>query len=394
MNKLLVPKLRFPEFDGEWDLQQLGNITKIYDGTHMTPDYKENGIPFYSVEHVTNDDFSQTKFIAEDVFEKENKRVMLEKGDVLMTRIGDIGTSKYISWDVKASFYVSLALLKGSRDDSMLFVNQYIKTNIFQKELHKRTIHVAFPKKINLGEIGLCNILLPRIDEQTKIANFLTAVDDKIQQLTRKKELLEQYKKGVMQQIFSQKIRFKDDDGSDYPVWEEKKLGDVIDCLDNKRIPINAEERLKIKGSIPYYGANGVVDWISKFIFDEQLVLLAEDGGNFDEFSTRPIAQLISGKSWVNNHAHVIKANVENHTPFIFYTLVHKDIRQWINGTSRSKLNKSDMFLINLQLPNVLEEQQKIAGILSIVDDKIDMVLKQLQQTQIYKNSLLQQMFI
>ncbi|MFM6250287.1 MAG: restriction endonuclease subunit S, partial [Dolichospermum sp.] len=119
-------------------------------------DYQESGIPFYSVEHVTSNNFKDTKFIAKEVFEKENKRVKLEKGDILMTRIGDIGTPKYIDWDVEASFYVSLALLKQSKKINSLFLAHYIKTNLFQNELHQRTIHVAFPKKINLGEIGYC----------------------------------------------------------------------------------------------------------------------------------------------------------------------------------------------------------------------------------------------
>ena len=218
-----VPALRFKGDDGlessEWQQQSLTNLAKVYDGTHMTPEYQESGIPFYSVEHVTANQFANTKYISEEVFEKENKRVKLERGDILMTRIGDIGTPKYIDWDVNASFYVSLALIKQSLKINSLFLSHYIKTNIFQKELHQRIIHVAFPKKINLGEIGNCNVAYPNDAEQTKIANFLTAVDEKIQHLTQKAALLAQYKKGVMQQIFSQELRFKDDDGGEFPAW-------------------------------------------------------------------------------------------------------------------------------------------------------------------------------
>ena len=101
-----------------------------------------------------------------------------------MTRIGDIGTPKYIDWEVRASFYVSLALIKSSANINNQFICQFIKSDYFQSELHKRTIHVAFPKKINLGEIGECLVSLPCENEQTKIANFLSAIDDKIEACT------------------------------------------------------------------------------------------------------------------------------------------------------------------------------------------------------------------
>ena len=87
-----IPKLRFPEFEGKWEFKRLGDVAEIYDGTHQTPKYVKSGIPFYSVEQVTSNDFNNTKFISEDVYMIESKRIVIEKGDILMTRIGDIGT--------------------------------------------------------------------------------------------------------------------------------------------------------------------------------------------------------------------------------------------------------------------------------------------------------------
>ncbi|MCO8060065.1 restriction endonuclease subunit S [Acinetobacter towneri] len=206
MQKLFSQQIRFKADDGsefgEWEEKPLKNIAKIYDGTHQTPNYVEEGVPFYSVEHVTANNFSKTKFIAEDVFLDELKRVQLEKNDILLTRIGDIGTSKLIDWDVRASFYVSLALIKVDKKHNSSFVNQYIKSVFFQRELHERTIHVAFPKKINLGEIGLCLIRLPCLEEQTKIANFLSAIDQKIEVVAQQIEQAKQWKKGLLQQMF------------------------------------------------------------------------------------------------------------------------------------------------------------------------------------------------
>ncbi|MDQ7090447.1 MAG: restriction endonuclease subunit S [Methylococcales bacterium] len=206
MQKVFSQALRFKDDNGnaypDWEVKRLGDVTKIYDGTHMTPDYKKEGIPFYSVEHLTSNNFFNTKFISKEVFEKENKRVKLEKGDILMTKIGDIGTSKYINWDVNASFYVSLALIKKTEINNTLFINQYIKSSLFQKELHKRIIHVAFPKKINLGEISHCLINFPCLEEQTKIANFLTELDQKINLVEKQLNGTKDYKKGLLQQMF------------------------------------------------------------------------------------------------------------------------------------------------------------------------------------------------
>tara|TARA_R110000744_G_scaffold297229_1_gene407025 strand:+ start:1191 stop:2333 length:1143 start_codon:yes stop_codon:yes gene_type:complete len=206
MQKIFNQELRFKDDDGnefpKWEMKELGKITKYYDGTHQTPNYVSEGIPFYSVEHVTANQFEKTKFISKKVFDKENKRVRLEKGDILMTRIGNVGKARYIDWDVKASFYVSLALIKQNSSFSSKYLAQYINSVPFQRELWKRIIHVAFPIKINLGEIGKCLVQLPCIEEQTKIANFLSDIDVKIEALDTKIKNSQAFKKGVLQQMF------------------------------------------------------------------------------------------------------------------------------------------------------------------------------------------------
>ncbi len=194
-------------FEGEWRKLPLGQLTKVFDGTHSTPKYVEDGVPFYSVEHLTANDFSKTKFISEEVFDKENKRVKLEQGDILMTRIGDIGTAKHLDWDVRASFYVSLALLKASESFDSEYMTQYINSKMFRSELWKRTIHVAFPKKINLGEISNCLVEIPSLEEQQKIAAVLSAADQEITTLQQKLNALKQEKKALMQQLLTGKRR-------------------------------------------------------------------------------------------------------------------------------------------------------------------------------------------
>uniref|UniRef100_UPI00404A8BDB restriction endonuclease subunit S n=1 Tax=Gelidibacter sp. TaxID=2018083 RepID=UPI00404A8BDB len=206
MQQLFSQRLRFKPDDGkdyaDWEEKKLGRFLKYYDGTHQTPSYVEEGVPFYSVEHVTANQFKNTKYITEEVFERENKRVRLEKGDILMTRIGDIGTSRLIDWDVRASFYVSLALLKQNKSFNSRYLNQYISSVNFQKELWAKTIHVAFPKKINLGEIGNCKVQLPSLKEQQKIANYLSAIDKKIEYVSQQIEKTQAFKKGLLQGMF------------------------------------------------------------------------------------------------------------------------------------------------------------------------------------------------
>lgn len=202
----VTKKIRFKDgndnYFPDWKEKALGVIAKVYDGTHMTPKYTKQGVPFYSVEHVTSNNFQDTKFIAENVYEAENQRVKLEKGDILMTRIGDIGTAKYIDWDVKASFYVSLALIKHSKGFDSRYLSYFIHSYSFQQELYKRTIHVAFPKKINLGEISNCLVKLPSLSEQQKIASFLSAIDAKINAVDEQLTHTRTYKKGLLQQLF------------------------------------------------------------------------------------------------------------------------------------------------------------------------------------------------
>ena len=115
--------------------------------------------------------------------------------------------------------------------------------------------------------------------------------------------------------------------------WVSRPLADLTEILDNRRVPVREAERRA--GPVPYYGANAQQGWIDTSLFDEPLILLAEDGGNFDDFANRPIAYRIDGPSWVNNHAHVLRAAVGVDQGFLFWSLRNKDVRRWIAGGTR-----------------------------------------------------------
>ncbi|MEZ4924815.1 MAG: restriction endonuclease subunit S [Saprospiraceae bacterium] len=172
--------------------------------------------------------------------------------------------------------------------------------------------------------------------------------------------------------------------------WNTHSINDCCEILDSQRVPLNAEQRSIIPGDIPYYGANGIQGYINQYLFDEDLILMAEDGGNFDQFATRPIAYKISGKSWVNNHAHILKAKNGFNQDFVFYSIVHKNILYFIQGGTRSKLNQSDLKSIILQIPNSETEQSTIATILTTIDQAIEKTEQLIAKYERIKTGLMQ----
>ncbi len=173
--------------------------------------------------------------------------------------------------------------------------------------------------------------------------------------------------------------------------WSETNINNVCNVLDSKRIPLNSQKRATRQGVYPYYGANGIQGFINDYIFEGEYVLLAEDGGNFDQWEDRPISYFVSGKFWVNNHAHILKAKGDNITRFIHYSLVHKNILKHINGGTRAKLNQSDMRDIELLRPP-LPEQKKIAAILTSVDTVIEKTQAQIDKLKDLKTGMMQEL--
>ena len=168
------PKIRFEGFTDDWEQRKLGEVVGIYDGVHKTPQYQDSGIMFLSVENITT--LKSEKYISEEAFERDYK-VYPEKGDILMTRIGDVGTTNVVQTKEKVAFYVSLALLKPKEINSY-FLSNAMKTSVFQKGLRERTLVTAIPQKINKDEIGRVNVFITNnAEEQKKIGDYFTALD-------------------------------------------------------------------------------------------------------------------------------------------------------------------------------------------------------------------------
>lgn len=201
MQELLKPK------EG-WVVKSLGDLAEIKDGTHQTPKYVDSGVPFYSVENVTRNDFKNTKFISEEEHKFLTKTSRIESGDILMTRIGSIGVCKLVDWDVDASFYVSLALLKVKNGFSAPYLSFYSNSFYFKKEIELNSLQSAIPKKINLGQISNVKVEIPEsFEEQTRIANILSDMGKEIIALETKLVKYKQVKLGMMQNLLTGRIR-------------------------------------------------------------------------------------------------------------------------------------------------------------------------------------------
>ncbi len=209
MQRVLTGKNRLQGFSSEWKDTTLGNICDIKDGTHQTPHYVESGIPFYSVETVTNDDFTHVKYISLEEHERLTSSYKIENGDVLMTRIGSIGKGKYVDWNPNASFYVSLALLKFRGNKPLAnFIALLTGTEEFQKEAELHSLQFAIPIKINLGQISDIRVRIPA--EESEIKAIITMLNDMGSEIKRLKQKLNKYKllkQGMMEELLTGKVR-------------------------------------------------------------------------------------------------------------------------------------------------------------------------------------------
>lgn len=265
MTKMNVPKLRFKGFSEEWEEDKLSKIAIIHDGVHQTPKYVSQGVPFYSVENIKS--MKTDKYISQDDYENDFGNKKAQTGDILMSRIGSVGETNIVKFDNDISYYVTLALIKPNKEMiESKFLNYLMNSNNVQSEIWRRTLHVAFPQKINKNEISKIPLKITLdITEQQKIGSIFEKIDKLIELQSKKLEALNKLKKGYLQKMFPQggdkvpRLRFKGFSEE----WDSNFLRNVVDRLDSKRVPIKESER-EI-GEVPYYGANGIQGYIKGY---------------------------------------------------------------------------------------------------------------------------------
>ena len=382
----LVPKLRFSEFSDDWEEKRFVDITtKISDGIHSTPNYDEGGTySFVNGNNLVNGVIkinSQTKKVDENEYTTHQRP--LGSNTILISINGTIGNlALYNNEKVvlgKSACYLNI----NEKDTDKLYVFNLLRTckikRFFNSELTGSTI-----KNLSLTTIKNTKLNLPNKPEQQKIAAFLTAVDTKIEQLSKKQELLGEYKKGSMQQIFSQAIRFKADDGSDFPDWIEKKLGDVsIRGASN----ISANQLEDNNGGYKIYGAAGHLKNIDFYTEEDCYVAIVKDGAGAGRI------MLLEAKTSVLGTLAIIKAKQGNDINFLYWLIQTINFRKYVVGSTIPHIYYRDYQAEKLRIPS-LSEQTKIANFLSFIDSKIEQVGKQLDESKQFKKALLQQMFV
>ena len=192
------PKRRFKGFADAWEQRKLDEVCNVYDGTHQTPRYTNSGVMFISVEDIET--LESNKYISEEDFKSEFK-VFPEYGDILLTRIGDVGSANVILDEIKRAYYVSLALLKPKNINS-LFLLALLGSSSVQSEIWRRTLHIAFPKKINKNEINKVIVKQPSIPEQEKIGKLFFSLDQTITLYQRKLDKLKNLKQAYLNEMF------------------------------------------------------------------------------------------------------------------------------------------------------------------------------------------------
>ncbi|MBN4910375.1 restriction endonuclease subunit S [Staphylococcus sp. EG-SA-13] len=378
-----VPELRFPEFDGEWENSKLGTVANVYDGTHQTPKYISEGIKFLSVENIKT--LNSNKFISKEAFEKEFK-IRPEFGDVLMTRIGDVGTPNVVETNEHLAYYVSLALLKPKKLNSY-FLESLIRSQTVQNELWRKTLHIAFPKKINKNEIAKVEINYPEQQEQQKIGEFFRKLDRQIELEEQKLAKLEEQKKGYIQKIFSQELRFKDENGNEYTGWKETSVKEIASIATGNKDTQDAIEN----GEYDFYVRSPKIHKINSYSFDGEAVLTVGDGVGVGK-----VFHYVNGK--FDYHQRVYKiSDFKNYDAILFYyyfsTHFLREAQKYNAKTSVDSVRK-DM-ISNMKIPDLdFDEQKRISGFLSKVDVLIDKQNIKINELKSRKQVFLQKMFV
>lgn len=395
-----TPKLRFKEFSGDWEIKKLGSETEW--GSGGTPSKQEQSywygdIPWISASSmrgfryfdsdskITNAGLSNGSRLAE-----KGCLLLLVRGSMLFKKIPVGITTK----DVAFNQDVKSIKTKQSINNEFLLYWFLSSENTLINMVSGTGIGAG---KLDTQDLLAMDLSFPSLPEQTKIANFLTAIDDKIAQLTQKGKLLTQYKKGVMQQIFSQELRFKDDNGLEFEDWEEKELKDIAEInpktgsLPDEFVYIDLESvekgNLLKETIILKYEAPSRAQRILK---NDDVLFQMVRPYQMNNLFFNKIGDYVASTGYAQIRAY------EN-SSFIYHILhLESFVTEVMNrctGTSYPAINSTDLGTITVQIPS-LPEQTKIANFLTALDDKINQNIAKMNAVKQYKQGLLQQMFV
>ena len=380
-----IPKIRFPGFTEEWEKQRLSNILEFEYGMNAAGkefDGENKYIRITDIEESSRK-FLQTKLVSPEGKVTEKYRVKF--GDILFARTGaSTGkTYKYIDNDGKIYFAGFLIRGRVDKKTSVDFIFYLTLNYKYKSWINVMSMRSGQPG-INAKEYGSYEFRIPKIEEQQKIGDFFTLLDKRIEQQEQKIALLKDYKKAMMQKIFSQKIRFKDENGNDYPDWEEKKFLNIFFSIPSRAYQIFKTEIFS-NGKIPVVdqGKKKVAGYSNEIekICDKTPCIVFGDHTTELKYIDFPFIIGADGTKILRNH-------IANSTLFLYYLLLENNVEQEGYKRHFSILTKK-----SFDIP-MIKEQEKIASFLSSIDFNIENQEGILENLKTQKGVLLHKMFI
>jgi type I restriction enzyme S subunit len=428
---MAMPKLRFKEFDGDWEETSLSKLMSYFKGyAFKSKSYQESGIRIVRVSDLGRDKIkNHTNAIYLDKSEEETyKKWAIKTSDIIITTVGSkphlidsaVGRPIFIRNDKEGLLNQNLLILRPiDKHTDAYFIYSQLTDRKYLNHIENIQRGNANQSNITVKDLLKFNILKTKEKEQTKIATFLTAVDTKIDELIQKHELLSEYKKGMMQQLFSQKLRFKADDGSDFEDWEESKFSE---CFTFHMTNALSRAKLSEQGDVMniHYGdihtkfstlfdtTKEEVSFIKnktdtlKIKSDQFLqigdLVIADASEDYNDIGkTLEIINLDGKKAVAGLHTYIARPDQIHATGFCGYMMqsakVRKQIKVLATGISVLGISKTNLNKLDLAIPS-LPEQTKIANFLTAIDQKIDNVAEQIDHAKTWKKGLLQQMFV
>jgi type I restriction enzyme S subunit len=377
-------KLKLPEFS--W-FQEGPGLRKWQ--------FTESGCKVLNITNIVKGklDLSKTdRHISEEELISKYSHFLCDAGDIVLASSGNTYCKHGVvrEKDLPLVMNTSVIRFKPLKNCDYEFLNQFLKSTYLKKQIDILITGGAQP---NFGPVHLkqieCNF--PPLLEQHKIGSILGTWDKAISTTECLIDNSKQQKKALIQQLLTGKKRLFDGSGKPFDgEWEAAPLKKCVTFLNGIRKPIKKEDRADMQGAYPYYGSTSVIDYVNDYLFDDELILLGEDGENILS-RVLPHVFTISGKTWVNNHAHVMKANADKDTTFLCMYLERLDYKKYNSGSAQPKINKAVCEKIPVRFP-VLKEQQKIASVLINADKEIELLEQQLADLKQEKQALMQQL--
>jgi type I restriction enzyme S subunit len=369
----------------DWKLVKVGDVCRLVNGRGFKPyEWRTRGLPIIRIQNLNG----STDF---NFFDGHyDRKIEIETGQLLFAWSGSRGTSfgphiwhgplgvlNYHTWKVVVD--------EAAVSRNFFFHALKGLTEFIEGQAHGASALVHVQK----WQMEGFQLAIPEsTSEQEAIAEALSDADALIKSLEALIAKKRAIKQGAMQDLLSGGKRLPAVSGD----WVDGAILEIADCLDNLRVPLNGTQRADMIGSYPYCGANGVLDFVDGYCLEDDVILMAEDGGYFDEYESRPIAYRMSGKIWVNNHAHILKAKPHFDNDFLFFSLVHKNILPFLASGTRAKLNKSEMNKITIRHPQNKDEQKSIAEVLNSIELELDALASRLDKARQIKHGMMQEL--